>query len=93
MDGFQKRGDLGPGLEIKNMRLQVMPDPDGKGLINPSQEIWLNPIQTVESLCVLLIFLNHTFEMRSRNGEEKQALAELYYVLTSVQRLYTDSLL
>lgn len=71
--GFQTRGDLGPELEIKNMRLQVAPDPDGEGLVNPSQEIWLDPTQSMEALCV---FLNHAFELRNRKGEEKQALVE-----------------
>ena len=70
---FQTRGDLGPELEIKNMRLQVAPHPDGEGLVNPSPEIWLDPTQSMGALCV---FLNHAFELRNRKGEGKQALVE-----------------
>lgn len=71
MGRFQKRGGLGPGSERKTRRLQAPPDPDGEGLVNPSQRIWLNPTESVESQCVFLIFLNHTFELRNRKGEEK----------------------
>lgn len=51
---FQKGNDLGPGSE--RLRLSALPDPDGEGLVNPSQGIWLNPTESVESLCIFLIF-------------------------------------
>lgn len=73
---FQKRDDLGPGLEMKMMRLQALPDPDGKSLADPSQGIWLKPTQSVESPCIFLILLNHIFELRNRKGEEKQRPVE-----------------